>query len=159
MDYAIWGRWAPGFRITNLLVHALNGWLLFLLCQSLFRESFSSVPIYAMFIYLAHPVHTEAVTSIVGRSELFATCFFLSAWLLFRQGKTVFAAVLFSLSLFSKENAIVLPPVLALDIWLSRGIDIRKVVAAWKRLAVVGVVAEESRRSGKLRAFKGQGGD
>jgi protein O-mannosyl-transferase len=146
VDYAIWQNWAPGFRITNLLIHALNGWLLFLLCQSLFKTATNDryakyVPFAAMVIYLAHPVHTEAVISIVGRSELFATCFFLSAWLLFRRGKTLAAAGVFFLSLLSKENAIVLPAVLALDVWLSQGIDIKKVFAAWKRLAVIGVVA------------------
>src|SRR5438132_56299 len=26
IDWAIWGRWAPGFRLTNLLLHALKGW-------------------------------------------------------------------------------------------------------------------------------------
>jgi tetratricopeptide (TPR) repeat protein len=77
----------------------------------------------------------------VGRSEHFATFFFLSAWLLFRNGKTLLAAGVFFLSLLSKENAIVLPAVLALDIWLSQGIDLKKVFAAWKRLAVIGVVA------------------
>lgn len=148
VDYAIWQNWAPGFRITNLLVHALNGWLLFLLCRSLFRGRGTGNPsltgisaLGAMVIYLAHPVHTEAVVSIVGRSELFATCFFLSAWLLFRRGKTLFAAAFFLLSLLSKENAIVLPAVLALDVWLSQGIDMKRVFEAWKRLAVIGVVA------------------
>src|SRR5215467_7853486 len=34
LDYALWKRWAPGFRITNLAVHAINGFLLFLLCMS-----------------------------------------------------------------------------------------------------------------------------
>src|SRR5262247_1014498 len=35
VDYAIWKRWAPGFRITNLAVHAINGFLVFLVCASL----------------------------------------------------------------------------------------------------------------------------
>jgi tetratricopeptide (TPR) repeat protein len=113
VDYALWQRWAPGFRITNLLLHAVNGFLLFLLCTSLVGEGL--VPIAAMIIYLAHPVQTEAVTSIVGRSELFAACFFLAAWLLFRRGHTLLPALLFFLAMLSKENAIVLPAVLLLD--------------------------------------------
>src|SRR5437867_9240008 len=35
VDYAIWKRWAPGFRFTNLAVHVINGFLVFLLCGSL----------------------------------------------------------------------------------------------------------------------------
>jgi len=117
VDYAIWKRWAPGFRFTNLAVHAINGVLLFSLCVSLVGPGV--VPLAAMIIYLIHPVHTEAVTSIVGRSELFAACFILSAWLLFRKGRTTWAAVAFAFALLSKENAIVLPAVLVLDRWLS----------------------------------------
>jgi len=118
VDYAIWQRWAPGFRLTNLAVHALNGFLVFLLCTSLVGEG--AAPWAAMVIYLVHPVHTEAVTSLVGRSELFAACFFMLAWLLFRRGRTWWAAALFCLALLSKENAIVLPGILALDHWFFR---------------------------------------
>src|SRR5262245_19853312 len=94
VDYAIWNRWPAGFRLTNLALHAVNGFLLFLLCSSVVGEGI--VPLAAMLIYVAHPVHTEAVTSIVGRSELFVTCFLLWAWLLFRRGHTVWPAVLFA---------------------------------------------------------------
>ena len=112
VDYAIWKRWAPGFRLTNLAVHAINGVLVFSLYQSIAGAGI--VPLIAMIIYLVHPVHTEAVTTIVGRSELFAACFLLAAWLLFRQGRTGWAALAFLLALLSKENAIVLPAILLL---------------------------------------------
>jgi len=112
VDYAIWKRWAPGFRLTNLAVHAINGVLVFSLYQSIAGAGI--VPLIAMIIYLVHPVHTEAVTTIVGRSELFAACFLLAAWLLFRQGRTGWAALAFFLALLSKENAILLPAVLLL---------------------------------------------
>ena len=26
IDYALWQRWAPGFRLTNLVLHARNCW-------------------------------------------------------------------------------------------------------------------------------------
>src|SRR5213594_5129171 len=113
IDYAIWKRWAPGFRLINLVVHATNGVLVFLLCQSLGGTGI--IPLTAMIIYVAHPVHTDAVTTIVGRSELFAACFFLAAWLLFRKGRTGWTALAFFLAVLSKENAIVLPAILLLD--------------------------------------------
>jgi Tfp pilus assembly protein PilF len=118
VDYAIWKRWAPGFRMTNLAIHAVNGFLVFLICASLVGNGL--IPLAAMVIYVTHPVHTEAVTSIVGRSELFAVCFLLLSWLLFRRGHTIAPAILFFLALLSKENAIVLPGILVLDIFLSR---------------------------------------
>src|SRR5262245_56360550 len=33
VDYALWHRWPPGFRFMNLLIHALHGWLLFLIAK------------------------------------------------------------------------------------------------------------------------------
>src|SRR5437868_4118077 len=56
LDYAIWKLWPPGFRLTNIALHAVNGFLLFLLCTSIAGEGF--VPLVAMLIYLVHPVHT-----------------------------------------------------------------------------------------------------
>src|SRR5262249_13505177 len=100
VDYAIWQRWAPGFRLTNLTLHAVNGFLLFLLSTSLVGEGL--IPLAAMLIYLVHPVHTEAVTAIVGRSDLFAACFLMSAWLLYRRGRTAWSVGLFALALLSK---------------------------------------------------------
>src|SRR5881394_3290982 len=54
VDYAIWKRWAPGFRLTNLAVHAINGVLVFSLCQTIAGAGI--VPLIAMIIYLVHPV-------------------------------------------------------------------------------------------------------
>src|SRR5215813_12447486 len=113
VDYAIWKRWVPGLRITNLAVHAINGFLVFLVCASLVGDGI--VPLAAMIIYIVHPVHSETVTGIIGRSELFAVGFLLSAWLLFRRGHMFGSALLFALALLSKENAIVLPGILLLD--------------------------------------------
>jgi protein O-mannosyl-transferase len=119
VDYAVWKRWSPGFRLTNMTVHAVNGMLVFVLCQELAGPGI--VPFVGMIVYAVHPVHNEALTSIVGRSDLFSACFFLCAWLLFRRGYTVWAAGVFFLALLSKENAIVLPAILLLDMWLSPG--------------------------------------
>ncbi len=139
VDYAIWKRWAPGFRITNLTLHAINGFLLFLLCQSLVGEA--AVSLSAMLIFLMHPVQTEAVTSIVGRSELFATGFFIGAWLLFRRRRTVWAAILFLFALLSKENAIVLPAVLILDACLGAEVPAAPGHRAYYRFLTLGAVA------------------
>ena len=115
LDYAVWHRWAPGYRLMNLALHALNGWLVFLLASLLIGSAGAWA---ATAVYLIHPVHTEAIVGIVGRGELLAAAFFFGAWLMFRRGHWFWAAMLFSFSLLSKENAIVLPAVLVLDAWL-----------------------------------------
>jgi tetratricopeptide (TPR) repeat protein len=138
VDYAIWKRWAPGLRLTNLTLHAINGFLVFLLCTSLVGPGI--VPAAAMVIYLVHPVHTEAVSGIVGRSDLFSACFFLAAWILFRKGRIFWSAALFALALLSKENAIVLPAILCLDLWLSGPSTGKSVIKGiWQLLVFVPV--------------------
>jgi hypothetical protein len=65
-------------------------------------------------LFAVHPVHTEAVTGIVGRAELLAAVFVLTALLLHRRAQAVErparfregAAVAYLLALLSKENAI-----------------------------------------------------
>src|SRR5215813_8305801 len=91
VDYAFWKRWAPGFRLTNIALHAMNGFLVFLLSTSLAGEGL--IPLAAMLLYLVHPAHSEVVTTIIGRSDLFSAFFFVSAWLLFRRGHTVCPAL------------------------------------------------------------------
>ena len=68
IEYAVWQLWTPGFRLVNLLIHALNGVLVFMLARGILR----SIPAAwaAAAVYFAHPVHTEAVAGIAGRSEL-----------------------------------------------------------------------------------------
>jgi hypothetical protein len=135
LDYSVWKRWEPGFHLTNMLLHALNGVLVFVLARGLL----GSVPAAgaAGAIFLAHPVHAESVASIAGRSELLAGTFFFTAWLLFRQGRTGLCALAFLVSMLSKENAVAFPLVVALDVWISNG-SLRNVLAAWKRFSVLG---------------------
>src|SRR5262245_40504495 len=116
VDYAVWKRWAPGFRMTNLAVHAVNGFLEILLCTSLVGQGI--VPLSTLITYLVHPVHTEAVSGIVGRSHHLASCCRMSAWVLFRREKRLCSVALFALALLSKENAIVFPAILVLDLFL-----------------------------------------
>jgi tetratricopeptide (TPR) repeat protein len=136
IDYAMWQRWAPGYRLTNLLLHTLNGCLVFLLAFPLIGSGAWA----ATAVYLIHPVHTEAVVGIVGRSELLAATFFFAAWLMFRRGRVFLAAALFFLSLLSKENVIVFPAVMALDVLLLNG-GPKKLLNTWPRFVALGGVA------------------
>src|SRR5688572_20399142 len=138
IEYSIWERWAPGYRLVNLLLHAINGVLVFLLAQGLLQSLPAAWA--ATAVYLAHPVHTEAVIGIAGRSELLAAMFFFIAWLMFRQRQTGLCAVAFLLSLLSKENAIAFPAVIVLDTWISEG-SLRKVLLEWRRFGAVAVSA------------------
>jgi tetratricopeptide (TPR) repeat protein len=136
LEYSIWQRWAPGFHVTNMLLHAINGILVFMLARTFVASRAAAWA--ATAIYLAHPVHTESVAAIAGRSELLAGTFFFLAWLFFRKERPVLCAVAFLLSLLSKENAIAFPLVLVLDTWLSQG-SFRSVLARWQRFVLPAV--------------------
>jgi protein O-mannosyl-transferase len=132
VEYPLWHRWPAGYRLTNLLLHAVNGLLVFTLAQSLLLSNPAAIA--ASALYLVHPVHTEAVVGIIGRSELLAAMFFLLAWILFRQERFVLSSIVFFLSLLSKENAIAFPLVVVLETWISEG-SLKRVTEKWKRFA------------------------
>jgi tetratricopeptide (TPR) repeat protein len=134
VDYSIWKTRPGGYRMLNLILHALNGVLIFLLARGITGSTPAGWATTA--IYLIHPVHTEAVVGIVGRSELLSAVLFFSSWVLFRQRRTWLSAAALFLSLLSKESAITFPAVMALDIWFSEG-SFRKVLLEWKRFAAI----------------------
>jgi protein O-mannosyl-transferase len=136
LEYPIWGVWAAGFRITNLLLHAVNGWLVFLLARGLLGSPMAALA--SAVVYIVHPIQTEAVVSIVGRSELLAAGLFFAAWLAFRKGRTWVSALVYFLAALAKESAITLPAVLLVEMALTEG-GIRKVRESWHRFAVLGM--------------------
>jgi tetratricopeptide (TPR) repeat protein len=131
VDYRIWSLEPFGYHLTNVLLHAAASVVVLLLAfQTLGSPVAATV---AAACFAVHPMHTEAVSSIVGRAEVLATLFFLLAFRRLRlrtsstsipSGRTwfgvVFGAVLYLLGLLSKETAVTLPAVLAADDWLQR---------------------------------------
>ncbi len=94
-------------------------------------------------LFAAHPVHTEAVVTGYGRSELLAGCF--GAWLLASRlrptqigrpeiWRQIVQTLLFAAAVMSKENAVLLWPALAvIDAWHYRRLPAgqRPGVRAW----------------------------
>jgi tetratricopeptide (TPR) repeat protein len=133
LEYPLWHVWASGYRLTNIALHALNGWLVFLLVDGLLASPAGALA--AAVVYTVHPVQTEAVVSIVGRSELLAACLFFTALLLFRKGRTGWAALIYFLAALAKESAITFPAIAMLDVALAGGV--RSVIHTWRRFAVL----------------------
>lgn len=124
LDLAVWGLRPAGFRATNILFHAGCAVLVVLLARRLF-EGRPFVPWAAGLLFAVHPIHTESVTWIAGRTDVISSFFFLSAFLLHvLQGRDVLrragALLFFSLALLAKEMAVVLPAVVFLYEALSR---------------------------------------
>ena len=119
---------AIGFHLTNLLIHWINAFLVYRLAhiyigQQWRRDRLRHVPLLTALLFACHPVNTEAVTYICGRSASLMTLFYLAALLSYVTGRigaskiclNVATPLLFLLALAVKETAITLP--FALLLW------------------------------------------
>ena len=101
-----------GYHAVNVLLHAA----VTLLYHQLATKLLSRVPaVLAALLFAVHPVHTEAVTGVVGRAELLASVFFLVVVLQYgkmaRQSSVswrslIVTSLLICLAMLSKEQGI-----------------------------------------------------
>lgn len=80
-DYALWGMNTFGYHLTNFLFHLFNVTLIFYLAQRITRHLRGSF--ICALLFAIHPIHTEAVTYISGRSDLICAFFLLSSFYLY----------------------------------------------------------------------------
>jgi len=121
LNHLIGGPGPFGFHLVNLLLHAWVSWLVFRLGKDLAGSRAAAWA--AGLLFAIHPVHSEAVVPVVGRSELLSAGFALWALLLHRRAGTagaprlrllLAAGACYLASALSKENALVLPAILLL---------------------------------------------
>jgi tetratricopeptide (TPR) repeat protein len=117
-----------GFHLTNLLIHLANAFLVYRLAQVFVQQQgqqaqLRHVPFFTALLFAIHPIHTEAVSYICGRSTSLMALFYLAGLLCYVIGRTqhskiyLYAAtpLLFILALSVKETAVTFP--LALLLW------------------------------------------
>ena len=110
MNYALFGLNPVGYHLGNLLFHLLDTWVLFLIAIRLgmvFEAALAAAAVFAV-----HPIHTEAVTGVVGRAELLMAGGVLSAIWGHLAGKRAVSWAGFACGILAKEQAIILPFVL-----------------------------------------------
>ncbi len=119
IDYFFFSLDPRGFHLSNLLLYLMT----ILLFSVVIREvgGNRSEALLASLVFAAHPVHTEAVSWIVGRAEVLAGlfCFLgLIGWARFRKTDQwrylILTCVAYFLALGAKEIAAPLPAVLFL---------------------------------------------
>ena len=123
LDWQLFGKNPAGHHYTNVLLHAANVVLLFLLLQSATGSDWRSWMVAALFA--VHPINVESVVWIAERKNVLSMLFFLLAlWAygsyVHRPGivRYVVVAVLFAMGLMAKPQVITLPFVLLLwDYW------------------------------------------
>jgi hypothetical protein len=113
-----------GFHLFNVLVHAVNTVLLYRLLRALSGERVDAqwAALIGALLFALHPVQTEAVTYISGRSVSLMALFYLCsllAWLRTDRSDRpvawrVLSAGLFGAALLVKETAVTLPLALLL---------------------------------------------
>jgi tetratricopeptide (TPR) repeat protein len=125
VDYRLWGLNPAGYHLTQVLLHTLNSLFVFLLLYRLFSSR--GAALIAGLLFALHPVHSEAVTAFLGRSELLMTFFCLLSvgafWFSLQHSGVrgwltyLGSLVAFVLACLSKETGIVVP-ILCLLIFL-----------------------------------------
>ncbi len=114
-DYAIWGLHSFGFHLTNLILHTLNTFIVYLLLFKITRR-FNLTVISCLFFSI-HPILTETVNSVGFREDLLCATFFLLTLFFYVKLYTskykkiccVASLLAYFFSLLSKEMAISLP--------------------------------------------------
>ena len=77
-----------GYHLVNVLLHSAVVYLYVLLCGVVFSEVWPAL--IAGLLFAVHPIHTEAVAGLVGRTELLAGIFFCLSFLTYRQSSLHF---------------------------------------------------------------------
>ncbi len=119
VDYSLWGLSPMWIHFENLLLHALNGFLLFLCLSNRFRLP-KETALLAAGIFLFHPVQIESAVWMTQRSNLLCLCGMLLAFYFLVQrdeknltlGKAAIGLSGVLLALLSKEVAVVFFPLL-----------------------------------------------
>ena len=112
------------FHLTNISIHIGVVLVLYFFIQSLYQNELTAF--IGAFVFAVHPVHVEAVASLVGRAESLCALFYLLSLYLFvkeREKKSLYTPlrmvsyVFAFAALLSKESGITLPPVIFVTDW------------------------------------------
>ncbi|MDD3983469.1 MAG: tetratricopeptide repeat protein [Candidatus Omnitrophica bacterium] len=126
LNHALCGSNPVCFRLTNVLIHAANGVLLYLLLLALF--GIPGFSLLSALIFVVHPLSAEVLCCSAFRPNLLALFFSLSSLIFhLRSGKKGKAGALaaavagYFLAMFSKETALFLPVAAAFCDFLQGG--------------------------------------
>jgi Tfp pilus assembly protein PilF len=126
LDCAIGGFNPAVYHTTNVLFHAANSVLLFLLLKRMTGALWKSAVVAALFA--CHPVHVESVAWITERKDVLSTFFWFLAMLAYVNysakggaGRYSFVLIFFALGLMAKPMLVTLPFVLLLVDWWPLG--------------------------------------
>lgn len=124
VEHTLWGLWPGGYHATNVLIHLINGWLVFLLLRRLTDDEAAAWMVAALFVL--HPVQVESVAWISSRKTVLSATFMLAGFLCWLKTDRTsrdegWGNFWLILALLTKASAVVVPPiVVAFDILIAR---------------------------------------
>ena len=127
-NYQLGGAVAAGYLAVNVLLHAVNSWLL---AQTMRQVVLPNVAFSAALLFAVHPAALEPVNYIFARAILLATFFSLLAMRSWFGGNRWAAVAWFAAGMLTKEECAALPLFLAL-FEISRG---------WNRVVVAPIAS------------------
>lgn len=118
-NYFIGGLQPLGYHLVNVLLHLIVSVLVYLVARQL--QFVREAALAAAGLFAVHPIHTEVVSNVAGRAELLMAMGVLgSLWFAARRERNLSLGA-FALGLLSKEQALMLPFLLVLFDFCSRG--------------------------------------
>ena len=148
IEYELFGLNPHISHFINVLLYALTGIVIFMLLSMVNISTgnqawYLGFPFVATLLFIAHPIHTEAIANIKGRDEILA---FLGALLALKftldyldKGKMKYLAysgMMFFLGLLSKENTVTFLGVIPLTTYFFTSHSLKKNMASLLPLAV-----------------------
>ncbi len=128
VNYRFSGQQTLWYHLFNVLFHTVNAFLVYRIVRRLlqmagvidWRQAMLSG--FAGALFLLHPIQTESVAYIAGRSESLSALFFLAAFAIYLYrpaqaigwGRAVWILLLFGAAVCTKEHTATLPAVLLL---------------------------------------------
>ncbi|MBI5650736.1 MAG: hypothetical protein HZC40_09880 [Chloroflexi bacterium] len=117
IDFAMWGRAPFGYHATNVLLHALSSFLVYVLTRFTTRQRW--IGIIAGALFALHPYHAESVAWISDRTDVLSAFFYLLSATFFGLFRTRAKRLYLGVALIAmlcanltKENTLALPAVL-----------------------------------------------
>ena len=144
------------YHVLNLLIHWIAGGLIFLIVLRLAEWGGVQAPrrvfwaAFAGAVFLLHPIQTEAVAYLAGRSECLSAMFVFAAFAVFvyrRQaaaswGTAAAVLALFAAAVLSKEHTVALVGLLLLtDFWWNPGFSLAGIRRNWKLYLPIALAA------------------
>jgi protein O-mannosyl-transferase len=145
IDYAFWGLNPYGFHLTNIIINSIATLFLFAILSRLFKKYKYGLlaSLISTAIFTAHPVHTEAVSWVSGRTDSLVTLFFFATFYFYilyleeyKNKYIIVSLIFYVLGLLSKEMIVTFPLIIILFDFLWRNKSFREILENWKTYSI-----------------------